>query len=129
MGSTPADPLHHKHVRNLIKQIRKSLLKTENIMRKTTRRLEKFFTAQTDPDEIMIVNNLINLVANGGDDYAWMSTAMQSILSLKDNYRTDGTRKVNDGHDALDKGAMRNLIRVTSENHMTGIKARLGRLT
>ena len=71
-------------------------------MLKTTTRLRSDFDdpdKNYDPDETLIVDSLFNflLAETGGDDYAWMSSAKQYALSLKDHYNTDGSRKANDG--------------------------------
>jgi len=71
----------------------------------------------------------LNDMSDEDDWNSWISGAMTRIDSFSASYRNDGSPKGNlNGEDAMHKGSIRNLLRLSSENHLKGIRAELNRL-
>jgi len=124
------DPIKEKTVRRLFQRISEALEKTSNIMRKATDKLKRYVEKGSRYDgDAMDKVEWLNAMSRDSDWDSWISGAMTRIGSFGASYRDDGSPKGNlNGQDTMHKGAIRNLLRLSSENHLKGIRGELNRL-
>merc|ERR1719483_34212 len=128
--SCPADPIKEATVKRLFKRISEALEKTSNIIRKVTDRLKrKVVKGSMYDSNAMDKVEWLNTMSRDSDWNSWINGAMTRIDSFGASYRDDGTPKGNlNGQDAMYKGAIKNLLRLSSYKHLRGMRVELNRL-
>merc|ERR1740123_2463379 len=135
--TSPPSPLHvgtikKTTVRRIFKRLSEALENTSNQIRKATDRLKRLTEKGMNyDDDAMTEVEWLNENSQNRDWDSWINEAMVRIVSFRDSYADDGEPRrgiISNGKDAMDKGVMAKLIRLSSKAHLKGMKAESARL-